>query len=420
LRDVAGWRRNSSNLSPLACRLRGGFANKRPRGSGALVPIAGRALYNESQTGPAGFTFFLKSQGDGLVLPNAGRRWERALKADSLFIVFVGIMARGIPKPYSAQLTNVIVIKQEGSPTMALTATLSELYGAFRRKAGRAAQGMGIADTRFSTTDEKLDALNPAMEQRLNGLSQPFEGLKRELDQRSDALTQAMEQRLEVLSRATDQRLGAFGQTMDQRFDALSQRFDEHGQAFEELKRELDQRSEALNQSMDHRFDALSKRFDVVKQPFDELKRELDERFDARDQALEQRFDAVSGRFDGLNQAFRELGRALEQLTDALGHSHRSLDALSQRFDEHGQAFDELKRELHQRSEAQRFVGMEVQLARLETNVARMLERQRYLWWTLGILLALMLGFGAKAIFDWQTPMTFRSLWQNWLWPFAY
>jgi len=337
---------------------------------------------------------------------------QRALKADSLFIVFVGIMARGIPKPYSAQLTNVIVIKQEGSPTMALTATLSELYGAFRRRAGRAAQGMGIADTRFNTTDEKLDTLNPTMEQRLNGLSQPFDELKRELDQRSDALTQAMEQRLEVLSRATDQRLGAFGQTMDQRFDALSQRFDEHGQAFEELKGELDQHSDALNQSMDHRFDALSKRFDVVKQPFDELKRELDERFDARDQALEQRFDAVSGRFDGLNQAFRELGRALEQLTDALGHSLSSLDALSQRFDEHHQAV------------GQRFVGMEVQLARLETNVARMLERRteviktakklRYLWWTLGILLlALMLGFGAKAIFDWQTPMTFRSLWQN-------
>ena len=71
---------------------------------------------------------------------------------------------------------------------MALTATLSELYGAFRRRAGRAAQGMGIADTRFNTTDEKLDALNPTMEQRLNGLSQPFDGLKRELDQRSDAL----------------------------------------------------------------------------------------------------------------------------------------------------------------------------------------------------------------------------------------
>src|SRR5262249_29053482 len=177
---------------------------------------------------------------------------QRALKADSLFIVLVGIMARGIPKPYSAQLTNVIVIKQEGSPTMALTATLSELYGAFRRRAGRAAQGMGIADTRFNTTDEKLDAVNPTMEQRLNGLSQPFDGLKRELDQRSDALTQAME-RLEVLSRATDQRLGAFGQTMDQRFDALSQRFDEHGQAFDGLKRELDQRSDALNQSMDHR-----------------------------------------------------------------------------------------------------------------------------------------------------------------------
>ena len=232
-------------------------------------------------------------------------------------------MARGIPKPYSAQLTNVIVIKQEGSPTMALTATLSELYGAFRRRAGRAAQGMGIADTRFNTTDEKLDALNPTMEQRLNGLSQSFDGLKRELDQRSDALTQAMEQRLEVLSRATDQRLGAFGQTMDQRFDALSQRFDEHGQAFDELKRELHQRSEAFDQAV-----------------------------------------------------------------------------------------------------GQRFVGMEVQLARLETNVAWMLERWteviktpkklRYLWWTLGILLlALMLGFGAKAIFDWQTPMTFRSLWQN-------
>jgi chromosome segregation ATPase len=260
-------------------------------------------------------------------------------------------MARGIPKPYSAQLTNVIVIKQEGSPTMALTATLSELYGAFRRRAGRAAQGMGIADTRFNTTDEKLDA--------------------------------------------------------------LSQRFDEHGQAFDGLKREPDQRSDALNQSMDHRFDALSRRLRwLVKQPFDELKRELDERFDARDQALEQRFDAVSGRFDGLNQAFRELGRALEQLTDALSHSVSSLDALSQRFDEHHQAV------------GQRFVGMEVQLARLETNVARMLERRteviktpkklRYLWWTLGILLALMLGFGAKAIFDWQTPMTFRSLWENW------
>jgi chromosome segregation ATPase len=196
----------------------------------------------------------------------------------------------------------------------------------------------------------------------------------------------------------------------------------------------------------------LSQRFDLVKQPFDELKRELDERFDACDQALEQRFDAVSGRFDGLNQPFMELGRALQQRTDALSHSFsqrldvlsramdqrtafgqtmdQRLDALSQRFDVHGQAFDELKRELHQRSEAfdqavgQRFVGMEVQLARLETNVARMLERQtdvtktpkklHYLWWTLGILLGLMLGFGAKAFFDWQTPMTlFRSLWQN-------
>jgi hypothetical protein len=112
----------------------------------------------------------------------------------------------------------------------------------------------------------------------------------------------------------------------------------------------------------------------------------------------------------------------MDQRTASGQKMDQRFDALSQRFDVHSQVFDELKRELHQRSEAfdqavgQRFAGMEVQLARLETNVARMLERQtevaktpkkfRYLWWPLGILLALMLGFGAKAIFDWQTPMT--------------
>ena len=113
-----------------------------------------------------------------------------------------------------------------------------------------------------------------------------------------------------------------------------------------------------------------------------------------------------------MEQRLEVLSRATDQRLGAFGQTmDQRFDALSQRFDEHHQAV------------GQRFVGMEVQLARLETNVARMLERRteviktpkelRYLWWTLGILLALMLGFGAKAIFDWQTPMTFRSLWQN-------
>jgi DNA anti-recombination protein RmuC len=311
-----------------------------------------------------------------------------------------------------------VINRRKGETTMAFTAMLSELYNAFRhRVGGDEAAAKAVAE------------------------NQPFNGLKRGLDQRYEALTQVLYQ-VEVLSRATDQRLGAFGQTMEQRFDALSQRFDVLSQPFDELKRELDRRFDALSQAMDQRFDALSQRFDVLSQPFDELKRELDQRFDALSLAMDQRFDALSRRFDGLNQPFVELSRALQQRTDALNHSvNQRLDVLSramderfafgqtmdQRFDAFGHRLDAMGRTIDERfgTEAQRFNGMDVQLARLETNVARMwLEQQaevakaptkfHYLEWTLGILLGLMLGFGAKVIFDWGVPTTlFRGLWQN-------
>jgi DNA anti-recombination protein RmuC len=289
--------------------------------------------------------------------------------------------------------TNVIVInRRKGETTMAFTAMLSELYNAFRRRVGGdeaaakvVAEATGIADTRFHIIDGKLDALS----QTMDGLSQ--------------------------------------------RCDVLNQPF---------IKRELEQRFDALSQAMDQRFDALSQRFDVLSQPFDELKRELDQRFDALSLAMDQRFDALSRRFDGLNQPFVELSRALQQRTDALNHSvNQRLDVLSramderfafgqtmdQRFDAFGHRLDAMSRTIDERfgTEAQRFEGMDVQLARLETNVARMwLEQQaevakaptkfHYLEWTLGILLGLMLGFGAKVIFDWGVPTTlFRGLWQN-------
>ena len=269
---------------------------------------------------------------------------------------------------------------------MAFTAMLSELYNAFRRRVGGdEAAAKAVAE------------------------NQPFNGLKRELDQRYEALTQALYQ-VEVLSRATDQRLGAFGQTMEQRFDALSQRFDVLSQPFDELKRELDQRFDALSQAMDQRFDALSRRFDGLNQPFVELSRALQQRTDALNHSVNQRLDVLSRAMD---ERFA-FGQTMDQRFDAFGHR---LDAMSRTIDER---FG---------TEAQRFEGMDVQLARLETNVARMwLEQQaevakaptkfHYLWWTLGILLGLTLGFGlgfgAKVIFDWGVPTTlFRGLWQN-------
>jgi hypothetical protein len=198
----------------------------------------------------------------------------------------------------------------------------------------------------------------------------------------------------------------------------------------------IDGKLDALSQTMD----GLSQRCDVLNQPF--IKRELEQRFDALSQAMDQRFDALSRRFDGRNQPFVELSRALQQRTDALNHSvNQLLDVLSratderfafgqtmdQRFDAFGHRLDAMSRTIDERfgTEAQRFNGMDVQLARLETNVARMwLEQQaevakaptkfHYLEWTLGILLGLMLGFGAKVIFDWGVPTTlFRGLWQN-------
>jgi exonuclease VII large subunit len=246
---------------------------------------------------------------------------------------------------------------------------LSELYNAFRRRVGgdeaaakAVAAPMGIEDTGFHIIDGKLDALSQTMDQRLDGLSQ--------------------------------------------------------------------------------RCDVLNRPFGVLGQPLDELKRELDQRFDALSQAMDQRFDALNQRFDGMNQPFVELSRALQQRTDTLNHSvNQRLDVLSramderfafgqtmdQRFDAFGHRLDAMSRTIDERfgTEAQRFDGMDVQLARLETNVARIwLERQaevakahtkfHYLWWTLGILLALMLGFGAKVIFDWGMPTTLiRGLWQN-------
>jgi hypothetical protein len=59
----------------------------------------------------------------------------------------------------------------------------------------------------------------------------------------------------------------------------------------------------------------------------------------------------------------------------------------------------------------QRFGGIDVQLARLETNVAQLLERPpafaeaarelRYLRWGVGILMLLVLGLMARMILDW-------------------
>jgi DNA anti-recombination protein RmuC len=275
-----------------------------------------------------------------------------------------------------------VINRRKGETTMPFTAMLSELYNAFRRRVGGdEAAAKAVAENR------------------------PFNGLKRELDQRYEALTQALYQ-VEVLSRATDQRLGAFGQTMEQRFDALRQRFDVLSQPFDELKRELDQRFDALSQAMDQRFDALSRRFDGLNQPFVELSRALQQRTDALNHSVNQRLDVLSRAMD---ERFA-FGQTMDQRFDAFGHR---LDAMSRTIDER---FG---------TEAQRFEGMDVQLARLETNVARMwLEQQaevakaptkfHYLEWTLGILLGLMLGFGAKVIFDWGVPTTlFRGLWQN-------
>jgi len=186
----------------------------------------------------------------------------------------------------------------------------------------------------------------------------------------------------------------------------------------------IDGKLDALSQTMD----GLSQRCDVLNQPF--IKRELDQRFDALSQAMDQRFDALSRRFDGLNQPFVELSRALQQRTDAqlLDVLNRARDerfafgqTMDQRFDAFGHRLDAMSRTIDERfgTEAQRFEEMDVRLTRLETR--RMwLEQQaevakaRTKWWTLGILLGLMLGFGAKVIFDWGVPTAlFRGLWQN-------
>jgi hypothetical protein len=252
---------------------------------------------------------------------------------------------------YAHSGTNVIVInRRKGETTMAFTAMLSELYNAFRRRVGG---------------DEAA---------------------------------------AKVVAEATG--------IADTRFHIIDGKLD------------------ALSQTMD----GLSQRCDVLNQPF--IKRELDQRFDALSQAMDQRFDALSRRFDGPNQPFVELSRALQQRTDAqlLDVLNRARDerfafgqTMDQRFDAFGHRLDAMSRTIDERfgTEAQRFDGMDVQLARLETNVARIwLERQgevakahtkfHYLWWILGILLALMLGFGAKVIFDWGMPTTLiRGLWQN-------
>jgi DNA anti-recombination protein RmuC len=143
----------------------------------------------------------------------------------------------------------------------------------------------------------------------------------------------------------------------------------------------------------------------------------LDERSEALNQAVDQRLDALSRRFDELNLPLAELSRAVQQRTDAHNHSvNQRLDilgrAVDQRFDTFGQRLDAMSRSIDEQfaTQYQRFDGVDVQLMRLGTNVARLLKQQaevaeaptrfRYVRWTLVILLALALGFGAKVIVD--------------------
>jgi len=63
-----------------------------------------------------------------------------------------------------------------------------------------------------------------------------------------------------------------------------------------------------------------------------------------------------------------------------------------------------------------RFDGLDVQLARLETNVAQLLERRselaeiarefRYVRWGLFCLAVLVLGLVARVVYDWFSVMT--------------